>query len=82
MTTQPESLATAFREALALPKAFDVRSVAYDKTSQWDSVAHLLLVTAIEDSFDVRLEPAEVIDLQSYDTAVAILKTHGVWADA
>jgi acyl carrier protein len=49
---------------------------------QWDSVAHLQLVVAIEDEFGIQLDPAEVVDLNSYASAVAILDRHGVWVGA
>jgi acyl carrier protein len=45
-------------------------------------VGHLQLVVAIEDAFGVRMSPADVVDLKSYAAAVAILRRHGVWADA
>jgi acyl carrier protein len=74
-----EKLDSAFRTGLALSPGFDVRPVTPDTTKQWDSVAHLQLVTAIEKSFGVRLTPSDVIDLTSYSAAVAILKRLGGW---
>jgi acyl carrier protein len=77
-----EKLEAAFRNGLALSNRVDVRTVQYDVTRQWDSVAHLLLVVSIEDAFGIHLAPADVIELSSYPTAVSILKAHGVWVDA
>jgi acyl carrier protein len=77
-----QRLQHAFREGLALPSAFDVTSAESTRLRQWDSVAHLQLVVALEDEFGVRLSPADVIDLKSYPAAVAILRRHGVWQDA
>jgi acyl carrier protein len=48
---------------------------------QWDSVAHLQLVVAIEDAFSIRLSPADVMDLTSYALAVEILQRHGIRMD-
>jgi hypothetical protein len=76
-----QKLDSSFRQGLALPRTYDVRSAEYDKTRQWDSVAHLLLLMAIEESFSIHLDPAEVIELSSYDKAVAILRRHGAWPD-
>ena len=80
--TNDQRLQDAFRQGLALPAAFDVTGAESTSLRQWDSVAHLQLVVAIEDEFRVRLSPAEVIDLKSYPAAVAILQRHGVWQDA
>ena len=79
MSTQEQKLDTAFREALALPRTFDVRSAEYDRIRQWDSVAHLLLITTIEDTFNIHLDPAQVVELQSYTKARDILRAHGVY---
>jgi acyl carrier protein len=77
-----ERLQASFREGLALPRGFDVTNAENVRLRQWDSVAHLQLVVAIEDAFSIRLTPADVVDLTSYCAAVLILRRHGVWADA
>ena len=76
-----QKLQLSFRQGLALPVKFDVTSAESSSMGQWDSVAHLQLVVSIEDAFGIRLESADVVDLKSYDTAVAILKRHGAWSD-
>jgi acyl carrier protein len=77
-----ERLEFSFRQGLALPATFDVSSVENTAMPQWDSVAHLQLVIAIEDEFGIQLDPADVVDLNSYATAVTILQRHGVWMSA
>jgi acyl carrier protein len=74
-----EKLEFSFRQGLALPATSDVSSVESNTTQQWDSVAHLQLVVAIEDEFGIQLDPADVVDLKSYASAVTILQRHGVW---
>ena len=77
-----QRLQGSFRQGLALPPAFDVTHADSSNLRQWDSVAHLQLVVAIEDNFGVRLTPADVVELTSYQGAIAILRSHGVWPDA
>jgi acyl carrier protein len=77
-----EKLQVSFRKGLALPDTFDVTHAQADVLRQWDSVAHLQLVVAIEDAFSIRLSPADVVDLTSYRDAILILRRHGVWPDA
>jgi acyl carrier protein len=77
-----EKLQLSFRLGLALPTTFDVSSVENTAMPLWDSVAHLQLVIAIEDEFGIQLDPADVVDLKSYATAVTILQRHGVWMSA
>jgi acyl carrier protein len=52
-----------------------------DNTSQWDSMAAMNLVVAIEDEFDVRLSTAEIVSLRSVATVKGVLTAKGV-ADA
>jgi acyl carrier protein len=77
-----EKLQGSFRQGLALPPAFDVTHADSRNLRQWDSVAHLQLVVAIEDNFAIRLTPADVVELQSYQSAIDILRRHGVRPDA
>ena len=77
-----EKLQDSFRQGLALPGSFDVTHAEESTVRQWDSVAHLQLVVSIEDAFNIRLSPAEVVELKSYPAAVDILRRHGAWADA
>jgi len=38
-------------------------------------------VVAIEDSFGIRLDPADVVSLKSYSSAIQILQRHGAWGN-
>ena len=58
--TNVQKLQDAFRQGLALPATFDVTHAESASVRQWDSVAHLQLVVAIEDAFRIRLSPAEL----------------------
>jgi len=44
----------------------------------WDSVLQLSLVTQMEDSFDVMLEPEDIMDFKSYSIGKEILTKYGV----
>lgn len=76
-----QRLQGSFRQGLALPPTCDVTNADSRNLRQWDSVAHLQLVVAIEDEFGVRLTPADVVELKSYPAAIDILRRHGVWPD-
>jgi len=82
VVSNAERLQGSFRQGLALPSKCDVTSADSSNLRQWDSVAHLQLVVAIEDEFGIRLSPADVVELRSYPAAIAILRRHGVWHDA
>lgn len=69
-----ELLAESFRTGLDLPPDTDVIGLVIEGHPHWDSLGHMSLVVAIEQAFGVTLEEADVLALDSYASAVAILK--------
>ena len=45
---------------------------------QWDSVAHLSLISELEDTFDVMFESEDILNYGSYENGKTILKKYGV----
>ena len=76
--TAEEKLRAAFVEALGLPADVEVTATRYRETRQWDSVAHMQLVGAIELAFDIMLDTDDVIGMSSYQRAREIVGKHGV----
>ena len=69
-----DKLKRVFIEALGIAEDTDFKSLEYGMNEKWDSVAHMVLVARIEDSFDIMLDTDDVIGLSSYTVAVEILK--------
>jgi acyl carrier protein len=76
--TNDAKLRQVFIDALALSPDVDVESLSYRGIDEWDSVAHMMLVSEIESAFDVMLDTQDVIGMSSYSLAREILKKHGV----
>jgi acyl carrier protein len=68
-----EKLKTVFIDTLSLPSDVNIEALEYNSIRNWDSVAHMTLVAAIEDSFDIMLETDDVIDMSSFAKAVEIV---------
>lgn len=45
---------------------------------KWDSICQLGLVTNMEDTFDVMLDPEDIMGFKSYDLGKTILEKYGV----
>ena len=45
---------------------------------KWDSVAQMNLAAALEEAFDIFLDPEDVIELVSYAKGKAVLQKHGI----
>ena len=56
----------------------DVAELKYQSIEAWDSVGHMGLVAAIEDAFNIMMEPDDIIDLSSFEKGKEILKKYGI----
>ncbi|HVK73789.1 MAG TPA: acyl carrier protein [Kofleriaceae bacterium] len=78
MSATEDKLRAAFREALGLATTTDVEPLTYRGIPQWDSVAHMQLVAAIETAFDIMLDTDDVLAMSSYAKAREIVGKYGV----
>jgi len=73
-----QKLKNAFKEALDISKELINDELAYNGIKEWDSVAHMALIAAIEQEFDIMIDTDDVIDLSSYVKAKEIVAKYGV----
>ena len=73
-----EKLRKIFSEALNIKIETVTDSLEYNSIPEWDSVAHISLVAAIDDGFDIMLDTDDVIDMSSFGKAKEILKKYDV----
>ncbi len=50
----------------------------FSNVEQWDSVAHLNLISELEEAFDVLFESEDILHFGSYENGLLILKRYGV----
>ena len=73
-----EKLRQAFVEALGIPADKVTDDLRFSSVKQWDSVAHMVLVVAIEETFDILMETEDVINMSSFLRAKEILSKYGI----
>jgi acyl carrier protein len=73
-----QKLINSFQEALGLDTSSIVDSLTYQSVPEWDSISHMILISQLEEDFNVSLETDDVIDLSSFAKAREILSKHGV----
>jgi acyl carrier protein len=78
LSENEQKLRLAFARGLNLPEATVDESLTYANSPGWDSVAHMALVAALDETFDIMLDTEDVIDLSSYSKARQILGKYGV----
>jgi len=53
-------------------------ALEYQSIESWDSVGHMALMAALEDTFDIMLEMDDIIDFGTYLTGIETMKKYGV----
>ena len=74
-------IAAIFSETLHIDLSCVTDDLTFNSIREWDSVAHMALVAAIELKFDVMLDTDDVIALSSYPEAKRILNKYGLEFD-
>jgi acyl carrier protein len=73
-----EKLVVAFAEALQIDPAVVTNDLQYKSIKAWDSVAHMALVAALEEAFDIMLDTDDIVDMSSVAKAKEILAKYDV----
>jgi len=68
-----KKLTDAFVEALMIDKNLVTDTLKYNEIEEWDSVAHMSLISEIEDRFEIMLDTDDIIDMSSYAKAKEIV---------
>lgn len=73
-----QKLKQVFSESLNIDISKVEDDLEYNSIPEWDSIAHMILVADIEDSFDIMLDTDEIIDMSSFSKAKEILGKHNI----
>jgi acyl carrier protein len=72
-----QMLAEAFRAGLDLPAETDVTTLVFGEHHHWDSLGHMSLVLTLEQTFGISLGDEDVLEIDSYASAAAVLGRAG-----
>lgn len=67
-----------FEQALGVSADQVTDSLAYNSIKQWDSVAHMALIAALETEFDIMLDTDDILAMSSVAVARQILQKYGI----
>lgn len=70
--TNQEKYAKAFIETFMITEN-QLTGLTYQSVQLWDSVGHMGLIAALEESFDIMFDTDDIIDLSSYEKGLEIL---------
>ena len=73
-----EKYRNAFVEGLDVEEDKITDSLEYEGIPEWDSVGHMSLVACIEQAFDIMMETEDIIDFNSFQKGIELLKKYDV----
>ncbi|MGD8189316.1 acyl carrier protein [Brevibacillus ginsengisoli] len=62
-----------FADTLDLPEEQIIDSLEYNSIPNWDSVAHMALIAALDDTFNIMIDTEDVIDFNSFKKVKEVL---------
>ncbi len=71
-----ERVLKVFREILEIQGEVHTAELRYNETSNWNSLAHITLVSALENEFDIMIDTDDILAMSSYDKAVEIVRKY------
>lgn len=72
------SLEKIFSEVFILPESSVVDSLMLSDIPSWDSLAHMMLIVRIEETYQIQFTGDEIADIKSVCDVRTALQAHGV----
>lgn len=72
-----DRIVTAFATTLGLPREAITDDLRYRGIPQWDSIAHMSIIAALEEAYGIMIDMDDVIDMSSVAKAREIIAKHG-----
>ena len=72
-----EKYSKVFLKTFSIEKS-KLKKLKYQSIPQWDSVGHMSMIGALEDTFKITMEMDDIIDFSSFDKGKKILKKYKI----
>ena len=73
-----QKLRGIFAESLGVEISQVTDELTYNSIPEWDSIAHMALISEIDDQFDTMLDTDDVLDMSTFAKAKEILAKYDV----
>jgi acyl carrier protein len=71
-------LANSFSEALGIDTSLIVDTLQYQSIPEWDSISHMVLISQLEEDFEISIDTDDVIEMSSFEKAKEILSKYKI----
>lgn len=75
--TNLEKYKAAFVEGLEVAED-EIEKATAETVEKWDSIGQMTLIAILEETFNIELGPADIIEINSYEKGIDILRKYGV----
>jgi acyl carrier protein len=72
-----EKYQNVFTETLGIEES-QLENLKYQDVDAWDSIGHMGLITALEETFSIMFETDDIIDMNSFAKGKEILRKYNV----
>lgn len=76
--TNKEKYNQAFIEVFGVEESALTSEFIKENVGSWDSVHQLNIIALLEESFDIMLDPEDIMEFTSYDKGLAIIAKYEV----
>ena len=73
-----QKLRGIFAESLGIDISQVTDELAYNTIPEWDSIAHMALISEIDEAFDTMLDTDDVLDMSTFAKAKEILTKYDI----
>lgn len=79
-TVTTDKVISTFAQVLGIPATQINDELRYAGIPQWDSIAHMAVVSALEEQFAIMIDMDDVIDMNTVGKAREIVRKYGAEA--
>ncbi len=76
--TNREKFNQAFIEVFGVEESALTAEFSKENVDSWDSVHQLNIIAILEEYFDIMLDPEDIMELTSYDKAMAVMAKYDI----
>lgn len=76
--TNREKFNQTFVEVFGVDESALTAEFAKENVDSWDSVHQLNIIAILEETFDIMMDPEDIMELTSYEKGMAIMAKYGV----
>ncbi len=73
-----EKYKKTFIDSLSIDNSLFKDSIEYNEIPEWDSIGHMTLIAALEETFKITIDTDDIVEFSSYKKGKEILKKYKV----